>query len=135
MARQKTRTKLFSASSEMRKGFTMPTIKKIRSVLMSRSKTFLVNLIITMMAKKSKTEKIKILIKIEKGKIVRKVKRRKKAKSTRKGMVRKTARKAFMPKNGRKKSKRGKGFQGKPKGSKAEKTAIAKAKRARKRKR
>ena len=101
---------------------------------MSRSKTFLVNLIITMMAKKSKTEKIKILIKIEKGKIVRKVKRRRKAKSTRKGMVRKTARKAFMPKNGRKKSKRGKGFQGKPKGSKAEKTAIKKAQRARKRK-
>ena len=131
MSRQKTRTKnLFSAGSEMRKGFTMPTIKKIRSVLMSRSKTFLVNLIITMMAKKSKTEKIKILIKIEKGKIVRKVKRRRKAKSTRKGMVRKTARKAFMPKNGRK----GKGFQGKPRGSKAEKTAIAKAKRARKRK-
>ena len=96
MSRQKTRTKnLFSAGSEMRKGFTMPTIKKIRSVLMSRSKTFLVNLIITMMAKKSKSEKIKLLIKIEKGKIVRKVKRRRKAKSTRKGMVRKTARRAY----------------------------------------
>jgi len=108
LARQKTRTrqKLFSAGSELRKGYTMPTIKKIRSVLMSRSKTFLVNLIITMMAKKSKTEKIRILIKIEKGKIVRKVKRRKKAKSTRKGMVRKTARKAYKkPKNGRKKAK------------------------------
>ena len=78
MARQK--NMLFSASSEMRKGFTMPTIKKIKSVLMKRSKTFLVNLIITMMAKKSKSEKIKLLIKIEKGKIVRKVKRRKKAK-------------------------------------------------------
>ena len=98
---------------------------------MSRSKTFLVNLIITMMAKKSKTEKIKILIKIEKGKIIRKVKRRRKAKSTKKGMKRKTARRAYKKsKNGR----RGKGFQGKPKGSKAEKTAIAKARRARKRK-
>ena len=116
---------LFSASSEMRKGFTMPTIKKIKSVLMKRSKTFLVNLIITMMAKKSKSEKIKILIKIEKGKIVRKVKRRRKAKSTKKGMVRKTARRAFV--------KKGKGFQGKPKGSKAEKAAIKKAQRARKR--
>ena len=110
MARQKTRTrqKLFSAGSELRKGYTMPTIKKIRSVLMSRSKTFLVNLIITMMAKKSKTEKIKILIKIEKGKIVRKVKRRKKAKSTRKGMKRKTARRAYTPKKkskGRKKAR------------------------------
>jgi len=131
LARQKTRQKLFSAGSELRKGYTMPTIKKIRSVLMSKSKTFLVNLIITMMAKKSKTEKIKILIKIEKGKIIRKVKRRRKAKSTKKGMKRKTARRAYKKsKNGR----RGKGFQGKPKGSKAEKTAIAKARRARKRK-
>ena len=131
MARQKTRQMLFSAGSEMRKGFTMPTVKKIRSVLMSKSKTFLVSLIITMMAKKSKTEKIKILIKIEKGKIIRKVKRRRKAKSTKKGMKRKTARRAYKKsKNGR----RGKGFQGKPKGSKAEKTAIAKARRARKRK-
>ena len=128
MARQK--NMLFSASSELRKGFTMPTIKKIRSVLMSRSKTFLVNLIITMMAKKSKTEKIRILIKIEKGKIVRKVKRRKKAKSTKKGQVRKTARRAYKKsKNGR----RGKGFQGKPKGSTAEKRAIKKAQKARKR--
>ena len=99
MARQKSRTKLFSARSEMRKGFTMPTIKKIKSVLMKKSKTFLVNLIITMMAKKSKSEKIKILIKIEKGK--RAIKRRRKAKSTKKGMVRKTARKAFKPKKGK----------------------------------
>ena len=99
--RQKSRPKLFSASSEMKKGFTMPTVKKIKSVLMKKSKTFLVNLIITMMAKKSKSEKIKILIKIEKGKIVRKVKRRRKAKSTKKGMVRKTARKAFKPKKGK----------------------------------
>ena len=131
MARQKTRQTLFSASSEMRKGFTMPTIKKIKSVLMKKSKTFLVNLIITMMSGMSKTAKIKILVKIEKGKIVKRaIKRRRKAKSTRKGMVRKTARRAFKPKNGR---KRGKGFQGKPKGSKAEKTAIKKAQRARKR--
>ena len=123
---------LFSAGSELRKGYTMPTIKKIRSVLMSRSKTFLVNLIITMMAKKSKTEKIRILIKIEKGKIVRKVKRRKKAKSTRKGQARKTARPAYKKKakNGRKK----KGFAGQVRGSKAEKKAKAKAQRARKRK-
>tara|TARA_R110000824_G_scaffold65565_1_gene170671 strand:- start:38 stop:424 length:387 start_codon:yes stop_codon:yes gene_type:complete len=127
LSRQKTRTKLFSAGSEMRKGFTMPTIKKIRSVLMSRSKTFLVNLIITMMAKKSKTEKIKILIKIEKGKIVRKVKRRKKAKSTKKGMVRKTARKAYKkPKNGRKKGKL-------KKGSAAAKRKMAKVRAAKRR--
>ena len=117
----------------MRKGFTMPTVKKIKSVLMKKSKTFLVNLITSMMAGMSKTAKIKILVKIEKGKIVKRaIKRRRKAKSTRKGMVRKTARRAYKKSsNGR---KRGKGFQGKPKGSKAEKTAIKKAQRARKRK-
>ena len=112
MARQKSRTKqkLFSAGSELRKGYTMPTIKKIKSVLMSKSKTFLVNLIISMMTGMSKTAKIKILVKIEKGKVVKRaIKRRRKAKSTRKGMVRKTARKAFKPKKGRKKGKLKKG--------------------------
>ena len=90
----------------MRKGFTMPTIKKIKSVLMKKSKTFLVNLIITMMSGMSKTAKIKILVKIEKGKIVKRaIKRRRKAKSTRKGMRRKTARRAFEPKKGRKKAR------------------------------
>ena len=129
MARKKSRSRqmLFTAGSEMRKGFTMPTVKKIRSVLMSKSKTFLVNLIITMMTGMSKTAKIKILIKIEKGKIVKRAIKRRKSKTTKKGMVRKTARRAF--KNGRK----GKGFQGKPRGSKAEKRAIASAQRKRKR--
>ena len=97
---------LFSASSEMRKGFTMPTVKKIKSVLMKKSKTFLVNLIITMMTGMSKTAKIKILVKIEKGKIVKRAIKRRKAKSTRKGQVRKTARKAYKKSsNGRKKSR------------------------------
>ena len=73
---------LFTAGSEMRKGFTMPTVKKIRSVLMSKSKTFLVNLIITMMTGMSKTAKIKILIKIEKGKIVKRSIKRRKSKTT-----------------------------------------------------
>ena len=135
MARKKSRTKqmLFSASSEMRKGFTMPTIKKIKSVLMKKSKTFLVNLIISMMAGMSKTAKVKILVKIEKGKIVKRaIKRRRKAKSTRKGQVRKTARRAYK-KTTKSKGRKGKGFQGKPKGSQAEKKAIAKAQRARKR--
>ena len=73
---------------------------------MSKSKTFLVNLIISMMAGMSKTAKIKILVKIEKGKVVKRaIKRRRKAKSTRKGMVRKTARRAYKRKviQGRKK--------------------------------
>jgi len=132
LARQKSRTKqkLFSAGSELRKGYTMPTIKKIRSVLMSRSKTFLVNLIITMMSKKSKTEKIRILIKIEKGKIVRKVKRRRKAKSTKKGMVRKTARKAYKKSNGRKNAPKGKRMK---KGSPAAKAWGRKMAKLRKR--
>ena len=45
---------MFSAGSELRKGFTMPTIKKIKSVLRTRSKTFLINLIISMMSGMSK---------------------------------------------------------------------------------
>ena len=118
---------LFSAQSELRKGFTMPTVKKIKSVLRTRSKTFLINLIISMMAEMSKTAKIKVLIKIDR----RKVARTKKRKSTKKGGVRKTARKAYKKsKNGRK----GKGFAGQVKGSKKEKQMKAKAKRARKRK-
>ena len=81
MAKSKSRTKqkLFSASSEQRKGFTMPTMKKIKSVLMSRSKTFLVNLVLGMMVGMSKSAKIKVLVKIEKGTIARKVKRKSKA--------------------------------------------------------
>lgn len=110
MARQKSRTKekLFSAGSELRKGYTMPTIKKIKSVLRTRSKTFLINLIMSMFSKMSKSAKIKFLIKIDKRQVKRKAKRRKKAKSTRKGQVRKTARKAYTPKKkskGRKKAK------------------------------
>ena len=104
MARQKTRTRqmLFSASSEMRKGFTMPTVKKIKSVLMSRSKTFLVNLILAMMVGMSKTAKIKVLIKIEKGPIAKRVAKRKAKKKTAK---RKTGSTFKKPKssNGRKK--------------------------------
>ena len=79
MKKSKTKQKLFSASSEQRKGFTMPTMKKIKSVLMSRSKTFLVNLVLGMMVGMSKSAKIKVLVKIEKGTIARKVKRKSKA--------------------------------------------------------
>ena len=130
MARQKsrTKTKLFSAGSEMRKGYTMPTIKKIKSVLRSRSKTFLINCIMSMFSKLSKPAKIKFLMKIDKRQVKRKAKKR----STRKGQRRKTARRAYTPKK-KSKGRKGKGFQGKPKGSQAEKKAIAKALRARKR--
>ena len=114
---------LFSAQSELRKGFTMPTIKKIKSVLRTKSKTFLINLIISMMAGMSKTAKIKVLIKIDRRKVAKKAKRRKKAKG-------KTAKRKTTKSKGR---KRGKGFQGKPRGSKEEKKAIASAQRKRKR--
>lgn len=127
MKKSKTRQKLFSANSEMKKGFTMPTIKKIKSVLMSRSKTFLVNLILGMMVGMSKTAKIKVLVKIEKGTIAKRVAKRKAKKRT-------TKRKASAKPRKRKATKsKGKGFQGKKKGSKAEKMAIKKAQRARKR--
>ena len=126
MKKSKTRQKLFSANSEIRKGFTMPTVKKIKSVLMSRSKTFLVNLILGMMVGMSKTAKIKVLIKIEKGTIAKRVAKRKAKKRT-------TKRKASAKPRKRKATKsKGKGFQGKKKGSKAEKMAIKKAQRARK---
>ena len=119
---------MFSAGSEMRKGFTMPTIKKIKSVLRTKSKTFLINLIITMMAGMSKSAKIKVLIKIDRRKVVKRaIKRRKKAKG--KTAKRKTSKRKTTKSKGRK----GKGFQGKPRGSKAEKRAIASAQRKRKR--
>ena len=84
MARQKSRTKqrLFSAGSEMRKGYTMPTIKKIKSVLRTRSKTFLINCIMSMFSTMSKSAKIKFLIKIDKRQVKRKA--RKVKRSTRK---------------------------------------------------
>ena len=124
MKKSKTRQKLFSANSEMKKGFTMPTIKKIKSVLMSRSKTFLVNLILSMMVGMSKTAKIKVLIKIEKGTMI---KRKGKKRTAKRKVVKRMSTKRKATKT------RGKGFQGKKKGSKAEKMAIAKARRARNR--
>jgi len=108
LARQKSRTKqrLFSAGSELRKGYTMPTIKKIKSVLRTRSKTFLINCIMSMFSTMSKSAKIKFLIKIDKRQVKRKA-RKVKRRSTRKGQVRKTARRAYKKKatKGRKKAR------------------------------
>ena len=130
MSKQKSRTKqkLFSAGSEMRKGYTMPTIKRIKSVLMSKSKTFLVTLVMSMFSKLSKSAKIKVLIKIEKGAIAKKGKR--KAKSTRKGQVRKTARRAYKKPNGRRNAPKGKRMK---KGSPAAKAWGRKMAKLRKR--
>jgi hypothetical protein len=84
MKKSKSRTKqmLFSAGSEIRKGYTMPTLKKIKTVLRSRSKTFLVNLVMSMFSTLTKSAKIKVLVKIEQGAIVRKVRKRTKAKTS-----------------------------------------------------
>ena len=46
---------------------------------MSRSKTFLVNLVMSMFSTMTKSAKIKVLVKIEKGTVARKVKRKSKA--------------------------------------------------------
>lgn len=78
-SKSKTKQKLFSAGSELRKGYTMPTLKKIKTVLRSRSKTFLVNLVMSMFSTMTKSAKIKVLVKIEKGTIARKTKRKSKA--------------------------------------------------------
>jgi|TARA_R110002096_G_scaffold430660_1_gene644828 hypothetical protein len=77
-SKSKTKQKLFSAGSELRKGYTMPTLKKIKTVLRSRSKTFLVNLVMSMFSTMTKSAKIKVLVKIEKGTIARKTKRKSK---------------------------------------------------------
>jgi len=92
--------RMFSAGSELRKGFTMPTVKKIKAVLRTRSKTFLINLIISMMVGMSKSAKIKVLIKIDRRQVKRKAKRKTAKRRTTKRKA--TKRKA---KNGRKKAR------------------------------
>ena len=108
-SKSRQKTSLFSSRSELRKGYTIPTIKRIKTALRKKSKEFIINLFMKAFARLTKTEKMRMLMLIERGKIISTIKRKTKRK--------------------------GKGFQGKPKGSKAEKTAIAKARRARKRKR
>ena len=110
-SKSRQKTSLFSSRSELRKGYTIPTIKRIKTALRKKSKEFIINLFMKAFARLTKTEKMRMLMLIERGKIISTIKRK-----------------------GKRKAK-GKGFQGKPKGSKAEKTAIAKARRARKRKR
>ena len=116
-SKSRQKTSLFSSRSELRKGYTIPTIKRIKTALRKKSKEFIINLFMKAFARLTKTEKMRMLMLIERGKIISTIRR----KTKRKG-------------KGKRKAK-GKGFQGKPKGSKAEKTAIAKARRARKRKR
>lgn len=96
MARRKTksRTLNLTARSEQRKGFTMPTMKKIKSVLRKRSKTFLVSLIMSMFSKLSKTQKISMLMRIDRKSIgrKRKAKRKSSTRGRRKAPKRRTSR-------------------------------------------
>ena len=90
--RSKSKT-LFSARSETRSGYTIPTIKKIKSVLRTRSKTFLIACIMSLFSKLPKTQKIKFLMKIDRKSPTpkkKKAKKRTKAKS-RKAPKRKTS--------------------------------------------
>ena len=116
-----------SSRSEQRKGFTMPTLKRIKSVLRTRSKTFIINLFMMAFSKLSKTQKISMLMKIESGKISKAVRKAKRKTKKLKSKTKKTKNKTKKTKN------KQRGFQGKPKGSKAEKRAIAKARKNRKR--
>ena len=54
-----------TAKSETRRGFTMPTIQKIKTALRTRSKSFIINLFISAFSLLSKTQKIRMLIRIE----------------------------------------------------------------------
>ena len=119
--RTKSRTLNLTAKSEQRKGFTMPTIKKIKSALIQRSKTFLVSLIMSMFSKLSKTAKISMLMRIDRKSIGKKRKTRRKSSTKR----RKTTRKS-KAKNGRKKPRTAKQKA-------ASKRNIKKARAARKR--
>ena len=89
MAKKRKRSKLqrslgLTARSEQRKGYTMPTIARIKTALRKKSKEFIINLFMKAFAKLTKTEKIRMLLLIEKGRITstirRKTKRKTKAK-------------------------------------------------------
>lgn len=87
-----------TAKTETRKGFSLPSLKKIRTALRGKSRVFLVNLLLFAFSKLKKTDKIKVLIKIDKGISKRvkkfKTKRRKSKAKKRKAKSRKRKSKA-----------------------------------------
>ena len=96
MAKRKKRSRLqrslgLTARSEQRKGYTMPTIKRIKTALRKKSKEFIINLFMKAFAKLTKTEKIRMLLLIEKGRITSTIRRKTRRKTKAK---RKTKRKA-----------------------------------------
>ena len=56
-------------------GFKVPTHKKIKSALRSRSKTFLISLIMSMFSALPKASKIRFLIKIDRKAVGRRIRR------------------------------------------------------------
>jgi hypothetical protein len=96
MAKRRKRSKLqrslgLTARSEQRKGYTMPTIARIKTALRKKSKEFIINLFMKAFAKLTKTEKIRMLLLIEKGRITSTIRRKTRRKTKAK---RKTKRKA-----------------------------------------
>ena len=75
------KTRLVSARSELKKGYTMPTKKRIKTFLMRKSKGFLADLVLMLLPKVSKTTRIKVFMKIDRASnVVRKAKRKAKRK-------------------------------------------------------
>ena len=96
MAKKRKRSKLqrslgLTARSEQRKGYTMPTIARIKTALRKKSKEFIINLFMKAFAKLTKTEKIRMLLLIERGRITSAIRRktRRKTKAKRKAPKRK----------------------------------------------
>ena len=108
MAKRKHRSKSITlnltAKSETRRGFTMPTFAKIKSALRLRSKTFLISLIISMLSKLSKTQKISVLIKIDRKSIGRRLRRKTRRKTAKRRTRRKTAKSKTRRKSSRRKT-------------------------------
>ena len=105
MAKKRKRSRLqrnlgLTARSEQRKGYTMPTIKRIKTALRKKSKEFIINLFMKAFAKLTKTEKMRMLMLIERGKIISTIRR--KGKRTAKQIK---ATKALVARNKRKSKK------------------------------
>ena len=81
MAKKRKRSRLqrnlgLTARSEQRKGYTMPTIKRIKTALRKKSKEFIINLFMKAFARLTKTEKMRMLMLIERGRITSTIKRK-----------------------------------------------------------
>ena len=102
--RRSIRTKLITASSELRKGFAVPAKARILSALRGRSKSFIMSCFWFLFVKATKTDKIKVLMKIDGRKSIKRRKTRRKSKTRRKTRRRSKTRKRR--KTRRKSSKR-----------------------------